>query len=296
MPLKNAFWLSLALCSLKLFGFYVSGSMIVLASFYDSITDSLMSYLNYVFYNKAREKADHRHPFGHAGFEVLSGLLQGIMISVFGLILAHQSILQLLGHQDDRFDPKALPISIGIMLLSAGAGFGIQWYLGIFEKKLKSKGEMSLTLSSDRAHYHSDFTTNLVGAIGLFTVLFTGSRSLDSVLGLAGAVLLLKTAWPLLQNSLAHIMQVGIEPELQQEILALVLSTDATIEGLHLFRARRMGQCLFIDFHMKLPASLALAEAHELGERVEEAIKQRYPHADVLIHLDPNNLLDEEEI
>ena len=296
MPLKNAFWLSLALCLLKLFGFYLSGSMIVLASFYDSITDSMMSYLNFVFYNKAREKADIQHPFGHAGFEVLSGLLQGFMISVLGLILAYQSIGQLINGKHETFDPHAVPISIGIMLLSAVCGFGIQWYLGLYEKKLKDKGELSLTLSSDRAHYYSDFTTNILGAIGLLSVYLTNSRTLDSALGLIGASLLLHTAWPLLKNSISHIMQVGVEADIQADILALVLGTSPVIEGVHLMRARRMGQTLFIDFHLKLPAHLPLSEAHELGELVEEKIKAIYSNADVLIHLDPDDLEDEEEI
>ncbi len=84
MALKQAFFISLALTVFKLLGFYLSGSMIVLASFYDSLTDSLVSYLNFIFYRKAREKADPQHPFGHGGFEVVSSLVQGILITILG--------------------------------------------------------------------------------------------------------------------------------------------------------------------------------------------------------------------
>jgi divalent metal cation (Fe/Co/Zn/Cd) transporter len=42
MALKQAFFISLGLTLFKLLGFQLSGSMIVLASFYDSLTDSLV--------------------------------------------------------------------------------------------------------------------------------------------------------------------------------------------------------------------------------------------------------------
>jgi divalent metal cation (Fe/Co/Zn/Cd) transporter len=39
---------------------------------------------------------------------------------------------------------------------------------------------------------------------------------------------------------------------------------------------------------------MTLVDAHLLGDRVEAMIIQRYPRADVLIHLDPNDLPDED--
>ena len=50
----------------------------------------------------------------------------------------------------------------------------------------------------------------------------------------------------------------------------------------------------YIDFHLKLPAEMSLAEAHRLGDEVEASIMQRFPRADVLIHLDPDDLPDED--
>ncbi len=294
MPLKKAFFVSIILTLLKLLGFSLSGSMIVLASFYDSITDSLVSYLNYVFYRKAREKADLQHPFGHGGFEVVSGLIQAIMIISLGLLLAYQSAVQLFAVEPAHFDPKTFPFVISIMMLSALSGYGIQRYLAHHEKLLAAIGESSLTLSSDRAHYLSDFYTNALGAVGLLTVYFFKSHTLDNVLGLVGAGFLFHTAWPLMKDTYTHIMHVEAEPEVQKEVISIALATDHLVEGIHRLRTRRLGPNLFIDFHLKLPAFMPLADAHHLGDRVEAGIKARYPSADVLIHLDPDNLPDED--
>lgn len=294
MALKYAFFISLGLTLLKLFGFYLSGSMIVLASFYDSLTDSLVSYLNFIFYRKAREKADPQHPFGHGGFEVLSSLGQGILITILACLLAWQSIAQLMQRSHPHLESSTMPLALGIMVFSALSGYGIQMFLGRFEKKLAETRELSLTVSSDRAHYLSDFYTNGLGALGLLSVYWLKSTTLDSIMGLVGALFLFKTAWPLLVSTFTHIMHVEAEPEVQREILEIALSTNKIVEGIHRLRTRRLGPNLFIDFHLKLPADMPLAEAHHLGDEVEANIMQRFPGADVLIHLDPDDLPDEE--
>lgn len=294
MALKQAFLFSLGLMLFKLLGFYLSGSMIVLASFYDSLTDSLVSYLNFIFYRKAREKADPQHPFGHGGFEVVSSLVQGILITILACLLGYQSIAQLMHRTQPNLDTAAMPYVLGIMILSAFSGFGIQWFLGRFEKGLADKGEVSLTVSSDRAHYLSDFYTNGLGALGLLSVYWFKSTTLDSILGLVGSLFLFKTAWPLLVSTFTHIMHVEAEPEVQQEILKLALGTNGIALGIHRLRTRRLGPNLFIDFHLKLPAAMPLAEAHHLGDEVEARIMERFPRADVLIHLDPDDLPDED--
>jgi ferrous-iron efflux pump FieF len=294
MALKQAFFISLALTLLKLLGFYLSGSMIVLASFYDSLTDSLISYLNFLFYRKAREKADPQHPFGHGGFEVVSSLAQGILITILGCLLAWQSIVQATSQAHAHLNTANMPYVLGIMTLSAFSGWGIQYFLGRFEKKLAKDGEVSLTVSSDRAHYLSDFYTNGLGALGLLSVYWFKSSLLDSIFGLLGSIFLFRTAWPLLVSTFTHIMHVEAEPEVQREILKLALETNPIVEGIHRLRTRRLGPNLFIDFHLKLPADMTLAEAHRLGDQVEANIMQRFPRADVLIHLDPDDLPDED--
>lgn len=294
MVLMQAFFFSLLLTALKLLAFISTGSLVVLASFYDSATDSLVSYLNYVFYQKAREKADRKHPFGHGGFEVLSSLIQGIMISSLSLLLAYQSLQRLLyPQQGPDLKTEHIPLTIGVLIFSAISGFGIQWLLGKQERKLAQQGRLSLTVSSDRAHYLSDFLSNAFGALGLWSLYTFHWYWLDAALGLLAALFLMKVAWPLVKVTLSHIMHVEAEPEVHDAIASSVLQASPQIKGYHRLRTRRLGPNLFIDLHVKMPASLSLEKAHALGDLVEQAIKAKFPEADVLIHLDPDSLPDE---
>ena len=257
------------------------------------MTDSIVSYLNYIFYQRAREKPDSMHPFGHGGFEIISSLLQGVLISVLAVVLAYDCINALLDPKAQHLATKTIPIAMGVMFVSALTGYGLQFYLGLHERRLQLNRERSLALSSDRAHYKSDFYTNALGAIGLFSVWWWESYTLDRILGLVGAGFLVYTAYPLLKSSLEHIMQTGADPMIQKEITDVILDTDDHILGFHLLRTRYHGPALYIDFHLKLPAHLNLHDAHALSEKVESRLRAVFPQADILIHLDPDDSPDE---
>ena len=44
---------------------------------------------------------------------------------------------------------------------------------------------------------------------------------------------------------------------------------------------------------MKLPGSLTLEQAHEIGDKVEANIKRIIPRADLIVHLDPDSEEDQ---
>ena len=50
----------------------------------------------------------------------------------------------------------------------------------------------------------------------------------------------------------------------------------------------------FIQLHLELDGDMPLSEAHEIADEVEERIKERYTGAEVLIHQDPEGLIEEQ--
>jgi ferrous-iron efflux pump FieF len=63
---------------------------------------------------------------------------------------------------------------------------------------------------------------------------------------------------------------------------------------MHRLRTRTLGPNRFVDFHLKLPNNMPLIEAHEIGYKIEAAIRKAIPGVDVLMHLDPEAEPDEE--
>jgi len=286
--LKIAAMLSMSLFILKLGVFYLTGSLLLLASVFDSLADSLNSLINHYIHRISRSQPDKEHPFGHGGFEVVGSLLQGLIIIFFGLALMNESV-QKVFEEGDGQNMEHLPLAAGVLLFSAFAGYLIQSYLGRKIKEIQANKERSLSLISDRAHYTGDMVVNGLAALGLLIIYWSGAVILDGILGGIASVFLIGTGVPILKKVFHDIVHRQASPGLQQEIINLVFSLDARIKGVHMLRTRELGPTLFVDFHMKVPDELPVRDAHDLAAKVQTSIRDAIPRADVLIHIDPES-------
>jgi len=91
--LKKAATISLFLSSIKLMAFLATGSLVILATFFDSVSDTIMSMVNSKINERAQVSADREHPFGHGGFEVLSTMIQGLVIMCFGFVVVGRGMI-----------------------------------------------------------------------------------------------------------------------------------------------------------------------------------------------------------
>ncbi len=279
---------------IKLLGFLYTGSLIVLASFFDSLADTASSLINNFIYKKSLASADKEHPFGHGGFEVIGALIQGLLITFFGASLFIESMRKLSSGAYQSIDPKTLPFAIGVMLFSALGGLLIHFYMHSQVKKLKKRRERSLVLLADKAHYSGDVLANFGSAAGLLIVYLSHLSFLDPIIGSFSALFLGSVAFPILKKSFRDIVHNEAPEEFQQIIVNIVMSVDSRIKGIHLLRSREFGPFLFVDFHMKLPDDINIKEAHTIGEKVELEIRKIFLNADIFIHIDPESEPDQE--
>ena len=292
LPLKQAAALSFVLAVLKAIAFFLSGSVIVLGSFFDSVGDSFISLVNSRLYNLSRLDPDRQHPFGHGGYEVIGSLVQGVIILTFGFTICFQSIMQL--RSRDHVELDSFMISISVLVFAAFSGFFLQSILSRAEKKLADNNERALSLSADKAHYLGDFYFNMASASGLLLVWLSGYQILDAVFGLISGLFLMNTSLPLLKKCYHDIIHSEVDVETQNKLVATVRETSQKVLGVHRLRTRFYGPILYVDFHLKLAAATSLEEAHNIGEEVSRKIKSVFPNADPMIHLDPDSEPDDD--
>lgn len=287
--LRTASLISLGLAIAKGSAFALSGSLVVLASFLDSLMDAILSWLNFKMSHAAQESADRQHPYGHGGFEVIAAMLQGFLIAGSGGLVIFQTL-------DRIFSPAGkanlklseLPLALTIMVVSTITGTIITYLLSRERKEQSQKSNRSLSLNADHAHYTGDLVQNSIGIIGLIVTIATQSSMVDAVTGMLSAAVLLKTAYPLLRDSFADVMNQQFDPELQTQVQNIILGSNIPeVKGMHRLRSRTLGPNRFVDFHLKLPNEIPLIEAHEIAYELESLLKQRFPKIDVMIHLDP---------
>ena len=291
--LKLAAIFSGILFLVKITAFWFSGSLLVLGSAFDSFGDTTMSLINRKVNALSQEGPDSQHPFGHGGFEVIGSLIQGTVLVVLGINLIIEALRRSHADAAGYLHSDKLIISAVVLAVSAFSGAAISAMLGKAEVKTNEENSRSLALGSDRAHYLADFFTNLLSALGLVVILFTGLHWVDQLLGGVAGILTIATGFPLLKSCFADIMHQEVSAGEQQQIVDIVFATNPKIEGLHQLRSRKLGPHLFVDFHMKLPAAMSLEEAHEIGDSVIRDLMNKFPSADVIVHLDPDSEPDQ---
>ena len=294
--LQIASILSLVLAIAKGSAFAMSGSLVVLASFLDSSMDAALSWINFKMSRAAKADADKEHPYGHGGFEVISSLLQGFLIGGSGVLVVFQTfdrIFSPAGYQNTKMEE--IPFALGVLVVSTLGGGFISWFLGRSRAKLTDSGVRSLSLEADHAHYRGDLAQSAIGILGMALTIWQQNPLFDVLGGgLAGAILL-RTAYPLIRNSLKDVMNTEFDHKIQSQVQDIVLNCKIPeIKGLHRLRSRTLGPNHFVDFHLKLPNEIHLIDAHNIAYEVEALIKAAVANVDVMIHLDPESEPDDD--
>ena len=153
----------------------------------------------------------------------------------------------------------------------------------------------SLAIGTDRLHYSSDLLLNGSVIVALALDQFAGVAGADAVFGLLIALWLLWGAWSASSHALDQLMDKEWPDERRERFLAATREYPE-LAGLHDLRTRSSGTHYFAQFHVWVPADWTVQHAHDRRDRVEEALQERFPDTEILIHVDPEGQTDRETL
>ncbi len=268
---------AVSLIALKAGAWWWTDAVSMLASLLDSTTDALASGVTLVAVHASLEPADEEHRFGHGKLEPLAGLAQSVLVLGSAIWLAVSAVQRLRNPQ---------PISMGIvgiavMLIASAATL----FLVRYQRKV-SAATRSTAVNADRLHYESDLLMNAVVIISLAASSWLGWQILDPLLGMCVAVLVARSAWQIAWDSVQLLMDREF-PDSERHVLVEAVLAHPEVRGIHDLRTRRSGTLAFVQFHVELDAEMSLRHAHVVTDAIEAALREAYPHAEILIHVDP---------
>ena len=267
----------------KLTAWGLTGSVALLSTLIDSTLDAAASLINLWAVRHALTPADQEHRFGHGKAEPLAGLGQAAFIVGSGALLLAQAVNRL----QHPVEVANADIGTGVMLFS----IVLTLILVRFQKHVLSKTR-SVAISADSLHYAGDVMMNGAVIVSLLLGKFLGWTFIDPLFAIAIGGYLMWSAWQIAMGSMDMLMDRELPDDDRERIRVLTLAEDG-VRGMHDLRTRLSGQQGFIQLHLALDDDLPLVKAHAIADRVEAAIKQAFPHCDVLIHQDPVSLHDE---
>jgi len=234
----------------------------------------------------AAQPADYEHRFGHGKAEALASLVQVILITFSAIFIGFRAIERLLSGAGTSDAELGIGVSIIAMVLT---------FCLISYQRHVIRRTGSLAIGTDRLHYSSDLLLNgsVIVALGLDQ--YAGLTGADSIFGLLIALWLLFGAWRSSRDALNQLMDREWPDDLREQFLAAAKEYPE-LAGLHDLRTRSSGTHHFAQFHVWVPAEWTVQEAHDRLDAVEEALQERFPGTEILIHVDPEGQTDRETL
>ena len=123
--------------------------------------------------------------------------------------------------------------------------------------------------------------------VGVVLTLATGIVKLDSLLAAGVAVVILCSGFFVIRNSVSGLMDAAPSAAVVERIRAVVADHAEGALEVHDLRTRHAGRLTFLEFHLVVPGDLTVAAAHDICDRIEEALGAEMAGLMVTIHVEP---------
>ena len=262
---------------IKFLAYRESGAASLLASLIDSTVDASVSVMTFLAIRYSLKPADDDHRHGHGKVEGLAALLQAAFIAAAGFFLVLESIT--------RFDRP--PVISGHM--AAITAMGISTALSVvlvIVQRYSLRYAPSLAVEADQAHYATDIAVN-IGTAGVMYALFLGAPLwVDPAFAIIVALYLAVTVKTVAGKGIDMLLDRELAGAAREIITKKVLSHRGVL-GMHDLRTSRSGMYVFISFDIEVNQHLSLHDAHNISRDVEHELLKEFPHAEIMIHVDP---------
>ena len=280
--LERFAWLSIAAAlttiALKTGAWWITDSVGLLADAAESIVNLVAAVAALVALRVAGRAADDDHHFGHSKAEYFSAAIEGAMIFVAAGFIIWQSIGRLLDPRPIDEPGIGLTISVIASLVNGAVALVLV---------RAGRRHRSITLRADGQHLLTDVWTSVGVVVGVLLVIVTGIDRLDPVVALLVGANILWTAWRLLDESGAGLMDGSLTPEENADLAGTIAALRTDGVDVHGLRTRVAGHVSFAEFHVLVPGTWSVRRAHDAVEEIEHGIAERHPDMRVTVHLEP---------
>lgn len=274
---RSSLAVALILIALKVVTFFITGSVAILSSLFDSAQDFMTSLVNMVAIRQATEPADREHRFGHGKAQAIGSLIQAFIIAMASLFLMIESVRHFCNPEPLKQVTMGLIITIIAIILT--------FFLIRFQAHV-IKETNSLSIKADRAHYAGDILMNIGVMVSMILSYYLDWERLDSIFGMAVSVYLFFAIYHIICDSFNVLMDKEM-PEDFRKAIHTIAHSFPEVTLIHDMKTRQSGSHAFVQFSVHLDDTLTLRQAHDITDKIEDRIKERFPDTEVIIHPEP---------
>lgn len=272
---------NVALVVFKLYAGLVGRSGAMVSDAIHSLSDVFATFVAFIGVRLSKKPADKNHPYGHDRFECLASLILGTILLVTGIGIGSNGIKTIISGE---YAHLAAPgkIALAAAIVSIVVKEGMFWYTRYYAKKLNSSAFMA-----DAWHHRSDALSSIGSLIGIGGAML-GFPILDSIACIGICLCILKVGFDILKDAVENMLDTSCDEAYEKEVKELITSQEGVL-GLDTLMTRKFGNRIYIDAEIAVDGGLSLRDAHEIAERVHDAVEAAYPGVrHIMIHENPH--------
>ena len=274
---------NLILFLIKLVIGIIANSVTIMADAFNNLSDFGSCIVTIIGFKLASKPADKEHPYGHARYEYVTGIIVSLLMLVMGVIFAKTSIEKIFAPEEIKLGIETYTILIVAIL---GKVLQMVVYLD-FAKSMKSS-----TIKATAMDARNDILTTLTVLITMI-VMGIFKINIDAYMGLLVSGFIILSSINSLKDTINPLLGNVPSKEKVEKIKEKILSHKEII-GIHDLRIHSYGeQNDFVTVHAEVPDTMNIVEAHEIADIVEREFKEEL-NIDLTINIDPLNVNDEE--
>ena len=269
---------ALLVLGLKAGAWWLTGSVALFADALESVVNVAAAVAALLAIRLSALPPDANHPYGHAKAEYFSAVLEGALIVIAAFLILHEAWG---AWQRPRAPEQA---ATGLVVAAIATAVNAAWAAVLFRRGRLARSPAML---ADAKHLLADVITSAGVLVGVALVALTGLLWLDPLMAALTAGNILFSGFALMRTSVGGLMDEAVPPDQLARIRALVGEHAVGAIEAHDLRTRHSGRFTFVEFHLVVPAAMTVADAHEICDRIEAALKAELGTATITIHVEP---------
>ena len=261
----------------------LAASVSITADALNNLSDASSSVITLLGFRMAQRPADKNHPYGHARYEYLSGLVVAFLILLIGAELARSALGKIIHPGEVYISNLAIAVMAASVL--------VKLWMSLFFRSLGRKIH-STALQASSVDSRNDVIATAAVLLGCAVNRIFG-WNIDGWIGLLVALFILYSGFGVAKETISPLLGRRADDELLNGIEQMIMEHDKIL-GIHDLLVHDYGPGrYFASVHVELSADEDPSLCHDLIDHIEcDALKELNVH--LVIHYDPVSVDDAE--
>jgi cation diffusion facilitator family transporter len=267
--------LNIAVAVGKLLYAGIAGSVAMAADGVHSLLDSASNVVGLVGLYIAHKPPDAGHPYGHRKFEILASLAIGVMILFAGVEIGRKAVAGFAGERAPDIGPAGFAIAGGTLLINL--------FVTLYESRMGRRLRSPILLADARHTLSDVLATTLV--LLSFVAVRLGYPEADPVAAILVLGVIVLAAYRIFRSGVDVLVDGA---RLEVEEIGRIAGAVPGVRGCRRIRSRGLEREVAVDLVILVDPALTVAAAHDIADRVEEALRRAWPEvSDIVVHVEP---------